>query len=73
MQILTTDHMKAMLNVVRYLKSAPTHGILMAKSLVAQLTTFCDSDWASCLIPRRSTIGYCIMLDDSQISWKSKK
>ena len=65
--------MKAALHVVRYLKSSPGQGILMAHSSTAQLTAFCDSDWASCPDIRRSTTGYCILLGKSPISWKSKK
>ena len=69
----TNEHMKAALNVLRYLKSAPGQGILMAYASTAQLTAFYDSDWASCPDTRRSTTGYCILLGKSPISWKSKK
>ena len=69
----TTEHMKAALQVLRYLKSSPGQGILMAYSSSAQLTAFCDSDWASCPDTRRSTTGYCILLGQSLVSWKSKK
>jgi len=69
----TTEHMKAALHVVRYLKGSPGQGILMANSSAAQLTAFCDSDWASCPDTRRSTTGYCILLGHSPVSWKTKK
>ncbi|GJW84599.1 cysteine-rich receptor-like protein kinase 8 [Tanacetum coccineum] len=48
-------------------------GILLAHHSKVKLTTYCDSDWASCPMIRRSTTGYCILLGDSPISWKSKK
>jgi len=73
MQKPTTEHMKAAIKVVRYLKSATAQGILMANSSAAQLTAFCDSDWASCPTTRGSTTSYCILLGKSPISWESKK
>lgn len=69
----TSSHMEAAIHVIRYLKGSPGQGILMTHSSAAHLTPFCDSDWASCPISRKSTSGYCILLGDSPVSWKAKK
>ena len=73
MQKPTTVHLQSAKRVLRYLSGTISQGILLASESAAKLTAFCDSDWASCAITRRSTSGYCIFLGDSPISWKAKK
>jgi len=38
-----------------------------------KIEAYCDSDWASCPMSRRSVSGFCIKLGTSLISWKAKK
>ncbi|KAJ4808040.1 Retroelement pol polyprotein-like [Rhynchospora pubera] len=66
-------HYEAALRVLRYLKGNPGQGILLRTSGKLQLNAFCDSDWASCPLTRRSLTGYFVMLGESPISWKTKK
>lgn len=55
MKAPTFIHMQATKRVLRYIKQAPEQGILLASTVAtAKLTTYCHSDWASCLFPRRS-------------------
>nr|GEU57310.1 retrovirus-related Pol polyprotein from transposon TNT 1-94 [Tanacetum cinerariifolium] len=69
----TSVHMQAVKHLMRYLFNSPGQGILLAHHSKVQLTAYCDSDWGSFPMTRRSTTGYCILLGDSPISWKSKK
>ncbi|KAJ3690345.1 hypothetical protein LUZ61_019509 [Rhynchospora tenuis] len=66
-------HYAAALRVVRYLKKNPGQGIVLPVENDLQLYGYCDSDWASCPITRRSLTGYFVLLGGSPISWKTKK
>ncbi|XP_075100701.1 secreted RxLR effector protein 161-like [Nicotiana tabacum] len=67
------SHIEASIRVVKYIKGAPGLGLLMSSEQSAKLTAFCDADWASCPISRRSVTGYVMKLGSSLVSWKSKK
>ncbi|GKD49303.1 cysteine-rich receptor-like protein kinase 8 [Tanacetum coccineum] len=47
--------MQAAKHLLRYLLNNPGQVILLANSSLVHLTTYCDSDWASCPMTRRST------------------
>lgn len=66
-------HMEAALSVVRYLKNALGQGLFFSSNSDFRLRAYCDSDWAGCPITRRSTIGYCVFLGPSLVSWRSKR
>jgi hypothetical protein len=67
------EHWEAALRVVRYLKGKPGQGILLNRNCDLKLSGWCDSDWASCPLTRKSLTGWIIHLGDSPISWKTKK
>ncbi|XP_056691717.1 uncharacterized mitochondrial protein AtMg00810-like [Spinacia oleracea] len=69
----TSAHLQAAKRLLRYLSSSPDQGILLANTYVATLTAYGDNDWAGCPSTRRSTSGFCILLGQSTISWKSKR
>ncbi|KAL4586016.1 hypothetical protein LXL04_010646 [Taraxacum kok-saghyz] len=66
-------HMAAAYRVLRYLKTTPGQGILLARDGGLDLQAYCDSDWLGCAYTRRSRTGYLLLLGGTPISWKTKK
>lgn len=73
MQQPRCEHWDAALRVVRYLKGCPGQGIFLRAQNSLQVSAFCDADWGSCPLSRRSISGYLVTLGRSPISWKTKK
>lgn len=67
------SHMEAALRVVRYLKNASGLGIILSSEVSHALNVYCDADWATCPMTRKSVSGFFVKLGGSLISWKSKK
>ncbi|GKA61323.1 putative RNA-directed DNA polymerase [Tanacetum coccineum] len=67
------SHLKMALRVLRYLKGSPGSGVQVNKTENFGVKVYTDSDWARCLITRKSVSGFCVFLGDSLVSWKSKK
>ncbi|XP_039165828.1 uncharacterized protein LOC108958244 [Eucalyptus grandis] len=67
------SHLNAAFKVMKYLKKCPGLGILLSRRCNMEMTTYCDVDYTTCPMSRRSVTGYCIKLRDSLLSWKTKK
>ncbi|GKB05201.1 ribonuclease H-like domain-containing protein, partial [Tanacetum coccineum] len=67
------SHLKIAFKVLRYLKNNPGMGIHIVKQPKVSLEAFVDADWAKCIVTRKSVTGFCISLNGSLVSWKSKK
>jgi hypothetical protein len=73
MQSPRETHWNSALRILHYLKGHPGQGLFLSKDSSLRLTAYCDSDYATCPLTRRSLTGYFIMLGVSPISWKTKK
>jgi hypothetical protein len=66
-------HYAAVLRILRYLKDTLFHGLHFLSQSSLTLQAYSDADWAGDPTDRRSTTGYCFLLGNSLISWRSKK
>lgn len=69
----TQDHLNVAHKVLRCLKLAPAQGLFYPNHKELNILAFCDSDWASSLISRRSMTRFSITLGSALVSWKTKK
>ncbi|GKC17549.1 hypothetical protein Tco_1014331 [Tanacetum coccineum] len=67
------SHLDAAMRVLRYLKGSSGSAIQINKKCNLKLRAYADSDWARCLATRKSVFGYCVLMGDSLVTWKSKK
>lgn len=69
----TFHHFEVAMNILRYIKKAPTQGLFFASDSPLQLKAFSDSNWASCCLTCKSVTSFFIFLGASLISWRFKK
>ncbi|KAL0317536.1 UNVERIFIED_CONTAM: Retrovirus-related Pol polyprotein from transposon RE2 [Sesamum angustifolium] len=71
------SHWDAALQVLRYLKGTPSTGFSFSSTSAIHLNAYSDASWASCpdshFLKGTPSIGYCVFLGSSLISWKTKK
>ena len=63
-------HLEATYRVLRYLKYTLGKGLLLIKNERLWLEACIDANWASLIIDRRSTSGYCTLLVGNCVIWK---
>ena len=67
-----SDHWKAIVQVLRYLKYTQNYGLHYSK-YSAVLEGYCDANWISDTKDSKSTSGYLFTLGGGAVSWKSSK
>ena len=68
-----SPHYVAVLRILRYLKGTIFDGLHFSSHSSLTLQAYSDADWVGDPTDRRSTTGYCFLLGDYLISWRSKK
>ena len=68
------ENLKAVYQILRYLKKNPSHG-LMVKKGGGDLTieAYTDANWAGLITDRRSTSRWCTFVGGNLVTWRSKK
>ena len=69
---LGSDHWKAIVRVLRYLKYTKNYGLHYSKYL-AVLEGYCEANWIFDTKDSKSTSGYLFTLGGGAVSWKSSK
>ncbi|GKA15748.1 putative RNA-directed DNA polymerase [Tanacetum coccineum] len=67
------DHMKAVIRILRYLKSSPGKGLFFAKTGSLEVEGYTDADWAGDKSDGKSTSGYFTFVGGNLVTWRSKK
>ena len=67
------SHWDAVIRILRYIKGTSGHGVSYENKGHTQIVGYCDADWESSPIDKRSTSGYCVFIRGNLISLKSKK
>uniref|UniRef100_A0ABD2W186 Retrovirus-related Pol polyprotein from transposon TNT 1-94 n=1 Tax=Trichogramma kaykai TaxID=54128 RepID=A0ABD2W186_9HYME len=67
-------HWNAIKRIIKYLKGTLAHGLVYkAKNDCTKIVAFSDADYANDQDSRKSVSGYLIKLDNSLVSWGSRK
>nr|GFB62749.1 uncharacterized mitochondrial protein AtMg00810-like [Tanacetum cinerariifolium] len=59
--------------ILRYLRGTQFQTLLFPSTSSLNLRAYCDVDWAGDSVTRKSMTWFCVFLEYSFISWKSKK
>lgn len=64
-------HLAAVYRIIRYIRGPIDWGLLYSTSYLQRMA-YVDANWASCPNPH-STIGWCMFVGTTPMSWKCKK
>ena len=67
------NHMDAVVQIIRYLKSAPGKGLIFSKNGHLDIEGYTNADWVGNLSDRKSISGYFTFVGGNLVTWRSKK
>ncbi|KAH9716002.1 hypothetical protein KPL71_021292 [Citrus sinensis] len=68
------QHIKAVMRILRYLKTNPGKRILFSKNEdYSNIEVYTDADWVGSVSDRRSTSGHFTFVGGNLVTWRSKK
>ena len=73
MDCYTSDHWKAAVHVLCYLKGTQSLSLKLGGTNTLSLVGYSDSDYANCTVSSKSIGGYCFGLGNGIVSWCSRK
>ena len=73
MQSPSQTHWIAVKRIMRYIKGTIDYGLKFTYSDEFKLYGYSDSDWAGCVMSRKSTSGHVFRIGGCTVSWRSKK
>ena len=63
------EHWDGLVHVLKYVKGCPGQGILLSHEFDMVLRAYCNADWATYLLTRKSVTGLCVQPGSSPICW----
>ena len=67
------DHVRALLHLISYLLNTKDCGPRYEKGTDRMVEVYADAAYGDCVITRRSTTGWCIIMNGAVIAWSSKR
>lgn len=66
-------HFTVVERILCYLKKDLGRGFLYTKGKKLSVEAYADADWAGSVDDSRSTLGYCIYLEENLVIWGNKR
>ncbi|GJS35642.1 ribonuclease H-like domain-containing protein [Tanacetum coccineum] len=66
-------HLDALKMILRYVCGTLDYGLQLYSSSTSSLIAYFDAHWAGCPTTRCFSLGYCVFLGNSLLSWSSKR